>query len=78
MSNGGKIGKECWYFKCVAVKKVQVCVPVFKPVSCCVSSCGALSPTNNVSDAVLWSQLPHRLTPFLHVSPNLSASRIDF
>lgn len=81
MSSGGEIGKKCQYFRCVAVKMVQVDVParclslylvVYHPVRLCHPQ------ILSVMDAVLWLQLLPLLTPpFLHVSPDLFASRID-
>lgn len=80
MSSGGETGKECQFFKCVAVKKVQVYVPVFKPVSWCALSCGALSPMNNVSAGcsavVTAASSPNSSFPS-SLSPDLSTSRID-
>lgn len=49
MSSGDEIGEERQYFKCMAVKWVQVYMSVFKPESLCISSCGALSPMSNTS-----------------------------
>lgn len=84
MSSGGEIGKECQYLsvwllrwcRCVCLCSSLYLDTHFTGVYHSVMLCHP--QILSVMDAVLWLQLPHFLTPpFLHLSPDLSASRID-